>query len=259
MEKKLYNKIFICFILLFISVLLNGILVVRLILSDKDEIDTDSSISISDMNIEESDILKKLEKINLERVNNLMIVAHPDDEILWGGGHLIEDDYLVVCVTCGTREKRLVEFSEVMYQTRDSYISLSYPDRTNNNIDSWDAFESAIIRDLSEIINYKEWNLIVTHNPDGEYGHIHHKLLNRYVTGLIKNNNLYYFGKYYTSEEIYLIDTSEWFRLSDATYKRKETVENYYPSQSGAIAMYKHIDMYENWIKATEWENDLSM
>ena len=43
-----------------------------------------------------------IEKLDLDKVNNLMIVAHPDDELLWGGAHLIRDNYLVVCITCGT-------------------------------------------------------------------------------------------------------------------------------------------------------------
>ena len=36
---------------------------------------------------------KDYSKIDLGDYNKLMIVAHPDDEILWGGAHLIEDNY----------------------------------------------------------------------------------------------------------------------------------------------------------------------
>ena len=43
---------------------------------------------------------KDLKKIDFSKYNKLMIVAHPDDETLWGGGHLIDGDYVVVCVTC---------------------------------------------------------------------------------------------------------------------------------------------------------------
>lgn len=36
-----------------------------------------------------------------------MIVAHPDDETLWGGSHLIDDNYLVVCMSNGWHKKEV--------------------------------------------------------------------------------------------------------------------------------------------------------
>ena len=47
-----------------------------------------------------------------------MIVAHADDDLLWGGMHLIKDKYVVVCVTCGTNELREKEFEKAMKLTR---------------------------------------------------------------------------------------------------------------------------------------------
>ena len=40
----------------------------------------------------------QIEKINLTNVNKLMIVSHPGDESVWGGVHLLTDNYLVVCI-----------------------------------------------------------------------------------------------------------------------------------------------------------------
>ena len=54
-------------------------------------------------------VLKK-ENIAGTDVDKLMIVAHPDDELLWGGGHLIEGEYLVVCMTHGWNPKRRTAF-----------------------------------------------------------------------------------------------------------------------------------------------------
>lgn len=50
-------------------------------------------------------VSKDLSKIDLNKAKKLMIVAHPDDETLWGGAHLLEDDYLVVCITCGPNKQ----------------------------------------------------------------------------------------------------------------------------------------------------------
>ena len=35
----------------------------------------------------------QLEKINLNNVNKLMIISHPGDESVWGGVHLLSDNY----------------------------------------------------------------------------------------------------------------------------------------------------------------------
>jgi hypothetical protein len=44
-----------------------------------------------------------------------MIVAHPDDEVLFGGSQLItEKNWKVVCVTNGNNTKRSFEFGSVM-------------------------------------------------------------------------------------------------------------------------------------------------
>ena len=39
-----------------------------------------------------------LAQLDLSQAKKLMIVAHPDDETLWGGAHLLEGDYLIVCL-----------------------------------------------------------------------------------------------------------------------------------------------------------------
>ena len=148
--------------------------------------------------------------IDLTKVDKLMIVAHPDDEMIWGGSHLIDDNYLVVCITCGTDEKRVKEFKNVMNATNDEYIMLSYPDKTNGERDNWQKVYNDITLDIEKIIKMKNWDLIVTHNEKGEYGHIHHIMTNSIVTSIyekmnLENTTLYYFGKYFcSSSRLYL-------------------------------------------------------
>lgn len=46
----------------------------------------------------------------LDDYDSLMVVAHPDDETIWGGAHLLKGKYVVVCITNGnnrTAEKSL--------------------------------------------------------------------------------------------------------------------------------------------------------
>ena len=94
---------------------------------------------------------EQIDNINLDKYKKVMIVAHPDDEMLWGGAHLIEDDYLVVCITCGTSAKRLKEFKEVMKATDDSFIYLGYPDKDNDIRNEWETCYNNIYFDIEKI------------------------------------------------------------------------------------------------------------
>ena len=42
-----------------------------------------------------------------------MIVAHPDDETLWGGADLMKESYFVVCLTNNYHTKRSKEFLQI--------------------------------------------------------------------------------------------------------------------------------------------------
>ena len=116
----------------------------------------------------------------------LMIVAHPDDEIIFGGTELIKygSEYKVLCLTNKSNKIRSKEFEKVMKEL---------------NINSWEIldYEDTLMPtqnfDLKDIINCKDWKKIVTHNPIGEYGHPQHKL----AFDAVKNetHNFYIFNK----------------------------------------------------------------
>ena len=42
----------------------------------------------------------------LDDYDSLMVVAHPDDETIWGGAHLLKGKYVVVCITNGNNRTR---------------------------------------------------------------------------------------------------------------------------------------------------------
>src|SRR5574344_2256161 len=98
-----------------------------------------------------------IKKIDFNKAKSLMIVAHPDDETLWGGSHLINDDYLVVCITCGSNRKRVKEIKNALKISDDQYLSLWYPDKTLGTPDNWSDIENNLYRDLEKIIKIKKW------------------------------------------------------------------------------------------------------
>ena len=64
--------------------------------------------------------------IHAQEPESLMIVAHPDDETIWGGSHLINGNYTVLCITNGNNKKRKKEFMKVMEKTHSKAIILSF-------------------------------------------------------------------------------------------------------------------------------------
>jgi hypothetical protein len=201
------------------------------------------------------EVASKFEKnIDYSKAKNLMIVAHPDDETIWGADHLIEEDYLVVCVTCGTNKTRDKEIARALSISDDELIKLGYPDNPGGVISDWSDEKEDIINDLKEIILMKNYDKIVTHNPTGEYGHPQHIMLNKFVTQITKEYNLtdelYYFSKYYSKDKQGMIDT-EHFPIKNYNKKMKE-MASVYKSQAHVINNFKYLMGSEKWQKYTE-------
>ncbi len=195
-----------------------------------------------------SELVEEIDSLDLSRVNNLMIVAHPDDETIFGGEHLLKDNYLVVCVTC-VDEERVKEFEKTMKKSGNEYLILNYPDKTNGEKDDWVTSFDGIKSDLKEIIDYKEWKTIVTHNPDGEYGHIHHKMLSKIVTSIANKNILYYFNHYYSDEELDKMNISE-----SEYFAGKLELFKIYKSQSAIVENHYRNSKNEMFISYYSWE-----
>ena len=186
----------------------------------------------------------QLEKINLTNINKLMIVSHPGDESVWGGVHLLSDNYLIVCVSCGYDKKKTNDFLKVIKKSDDSVIMMGYSDKFYLNRDY-----KKIKKQLKYILNYKSWNEVVTHNPDGEYDNYQHKQINRILNEL-DINNLYYFGKYYSKKELNKLDMETTLN-GDLIKKKIDMVKNY----DGIYDDYGHILPFEDWIGANKWES----
>lgn len=188
-------------------------------------------------------------------VDNLMIVAHPDDETLWGSEELLNNKYLVVCITCGKNKKRLKEIENALKISDDKLIILDKPDKVKGKRSDWKKYKKQIETELNYIISKKDWNKIVTHNPNGEYGHNHHKMTSNIVTKLcIKNhiNNLKYFGKYYSKKRI---DENKGSReLPNNIYENKMKMIDVYKSQKFVKDYFGQMFKYENLVDSKDWK-----
>lgn len=208
-----------------------------------------------------------LDKMDLKSVNNLMIVAHPDDETLFGGSHLISERYLVVCLTNG-KSYRSADFNKAMDIAECERIMLSYPDTQEipgqklkyDSGYSWDWDQLAIQNDINLLLHYKKWDTVVTHNPEGEYGHYHHKKVNKYTTALYKKapeqaKRLMYFAKYYKKEQMTNAVKSTLPETNKELFDIKVKMLSAYESKHWTCFTWLwHIQPYENWVYYDDWK-----
>lgn len=168
--------------------------------------------------------------MDLTSIDKLMIVAHPDDESLFGGGALLkEKGWLVICVTNGDNEMRRKEFESVMEYVGAEYEIWDYEDKWNGDFD-----RPELVKDLQRVIGLKQWKKIVTHNLDGEYGHTQHKALSEIVHNLVKTD-LYVFGKPEQRGEL----------LPFAIARKKYHMLGFYASQEFVMEEFREAIPYE--------------
>lgn len=227
---------------------------------------------------------EKLDSLNLLTTNNLMIVAHPDDETFWGGAHLfnseylnksepfksngkfVNSNYLVVVLTNSWNKTRSADLQKIMDATNNKFLILSYPDvrkewydakkQYKYEADDWTTCKTGLQKDLSLLLNYKKWDVIATHNPDGEYGKSHHKMTNNAVveaynqSSLNSSTPLFYFGLYYNKNDKI---PGKQINSEDLEIKDK-LVSMYSKNVQGAKDAFGQMFHYENWILSTKWD-----
>ena len=191
-----------------------------------------------------------LDALDLDGYDKVMFVAHPDDDLLWGGRHLIEDDYFVVCMTRGNDPVRSAEFQAVMEATGDKYMILSYPDKIGKKRSDWKYWKTDMEADVARILSYKNWKLVASHNTDGEYGHSHHQMTHQIVEKEYQETGcqaeLYWFGKCYVNDKV-PYDLEE---MPKELYNQKRELAKLYASQRGTVRKMYHMLPYEHWEKA---------
>ena len=176
----------------------------------------------------------------MKKVNKLMIVAHPDDELVFGGAELIKygEQYKVVCISYKNDKIRSKEFQNVMKQLNISnYEMWDFKDSLQDYVNTLDENISYEHKSFTNLLNRK-WEKIVTHNPIGEYGHPKHKRLFETVKKLC--NKFYVFGK-------------DFEKLPDNILKKKLELLKLYESQEEPINQLKNKN--RDWSKSASPSN----
>ena len=174
--------------------------------------------------------------------DKLMIVAHPDDELLFGGGELLkEKGWKVVCITNGTAQSgnifkpwmgqtRKEEFIKVMNKLGCRYEIWDFED--NGLSCNWN--KEKLIGCLKRVLGEKNYKKVVTHNLAGEYGHVQHKEISRLLHEL-KPKNLHVFHLNKSKKNPYIDKINSLFEL--------------YSSQANVFKQHYKYALYQDCIK----------
>ena len=105
-------------------------------------------------------------------IDKIMIVAHPDDEALFGGAELLSHpkEYKVVVLDEYHNDIRRREFLDSM-----RFIGIHEYEHWTGYKGKEDYFREKLIYELLRVLRERKYTKIVTHNINGEYGHPRHR------------------------------------------------------------------------------------
>lgn len=127
-------------------------------------------------------------KLDFNEINKVLFIAHPDDELIFFYKTLLESKgWLVVCLTNGRSIIRSKEFLSVMHELNVSYKMLDFKDGIQKYFPQ-NKLKKAVYRILKK---RNKWNMVATHNYQGEYGHTQHIQLNKIVKDVYNGEYIY--------------------------------------------------------------------
>ena len=150
-------------------------------------------------------------------IDKIMIVAHPDDEALFGGAELLShpNEYKVVVIDEYHNDIRRREFLDSM-----RFIGIHEYEHWTGFKGGEDYHREKLIYELLRVLRERKYIKIVTHNTNGEYGHPRHRACHDILAHL-------------RPELLWCFDRGE--RLSDEMIEKKKELLQVYQSQVGVL------------------------
>lgn len=121
-------------------------------------------------------------------INALCVVAHPDDCVIFAKPFIEQHPqfkWTILYLTYTEYDPRAREMTAYWRKRNVITVNLGFVDDykdIENNCVSFNSTQA--VREISNISS--RYDLVLTHNADGDYGHIHHKFVNGAVQSVPK-------------------------------------------------------------------------
>lgn len=184
---------------------------------------------------------QKNKNTNISNIRNVIIVAHPDDEIIFFHQFLQNNrNTLVICLTNGGSRTRSNEFFKSLKFYQNTGLIYNFKDGLDVE---WDYKE--LSSQLRKVLVCTRVKIILTHNQKGEYGHPNHITCHKIVKNIQKNE--FPHVKFLTPELNYRLFHEQNKITIKELNKKKAIFKLIYKSQSNGILnknliYYKYIE-----------------
>jgi LmbE family N-acetylglucosaminyl deacetylase len=157
--------------------------------------------------------------VEIKPKNVAVIVAHPDDETLWAGGTILSHpswNCFIVSVCRGNDSERASKFYNALKVLKSEGNMGNLDDGPDQNPLDEEEVEQTILNLLPE----KHYDLIFSHNPNGEYTrHLRHEEVSKAVINLWNKSKI-------TASEL-------------RTFAYEDGQKKYYPRPMENAAIYR--------------------
>ena len=113
----------------------------------------------------------------------ICMVAHPDDCVIFGY-HFMKHtsaDWHICYLTYDKKSERAREISEFWHKRGITTEFLACPDQWADTVEQYLHFDTEYFNaQIQHTVN--KYHMVLTHNVDGDYGHIHHKFVHNAVS-----------------------------------------------------------------------------
>ena len=119
----------------------------------------------------------------LRRAAGLVIAAHPDDEVLWAGSTLASGGWAAAVLTHRSTRERVARLRGSAAALGANVAVFDLPDRRDQPPSADDLAQLTSL--VARLVRLPGFERVMTHGPDGEYGHPYHRLVSTVVTSSI--------------------------------------------------------------------------
>jgi len=160
----------------------------------------------------------------------LILNSHPDDESLFGSRDLIENNCTVICFTHGENAIRRNEFFKAINYSKNKGYIYNFPDSKGEISQEelykiWYSFsDKHIFENYIMPLLKEKYDMVVSHDKNGEYGHAIHKRVHNLAL--------------YTSKELNIPSTFFYNRYNRSNIDDRDNILKVYKSQN--INKYRH-------------------